>query len=542
MAQPATTASTLAFDAVSAFGTGLVFGAVDFDRGIIPRIVFDATSDAGFETAQDVVLPAGAVVTQAVVRLSAEAPVNPTPVGGIATVRAAAGAPALASRDLVIDFGVLRTVSAVDAPAAISGIGLWRGTSFNEFVPQDFGGRVAEFTEVQAERLLVNLADPVAPATLAADGRVTTTTPPADLELLVGGVRAYQRPGPVPAAFTEDVDVTAALQAAVAAGPVGEDGSVAVPVVLRARVPGTLGLELAQPVGFLRTHAVAFPGPTTTRAFDEEGRLAVALPLPGEATGWTVHRVLATVVATDDDPQRVQPPVGPPPTTDAELTLDPDRRLVVRVPPERFAPFEELVGVRVSARPGDAGIELGGALLEDADGVPGDPVPKGTFAPVTLEASGEAAFVTLPLPQPVRAAADAPLWFSLAATRGSAVVELGAGEDATEDATLWRVMPNGVVRPMSSPAGVRTDVLRLRLVGVPPPLAPIDVVTVDLAGGGAVREPVEPAQEAAGLASLALSAPGPRPGLALELTATAATAVTVGPVVVAYSDPATGGP
>ena len=46
---------------------------------------------------------------------------------------------------------------------------------------------------------------------------------------------------------------------------------------------------------------------------------------------------------------------------------------------------------------------------------------------------------------------------------------------------------------------------------------------------------------ATGLVSLALDPPAPRPGLALRLTATAATTVTVGPVVVAYTEPSTGG-
>jgi hypothetical protein len=540
MARPGDVPLTLDFQQAAALSSNVVFGGTGIAQGRLPVLRFDPASKAGYETSQDLELPAGAVVTRAVVSVSAHAPVSRTPVGGIATVRAAAGAPADASNDLVIDFGVLRTVSGVSAPAVISSIEAWRGTSFDQFVgtPYDW---IAEFTEIQTERLLVSMDKPVSPATFATQSGVTTTTPPADLELLVGGVRAWTRPGAVPQDFGEDVDVTAALQTAVAAGAVSDDGTVAVPVVLRARVAGTLGLQLARPVGFLRIHTVAFPGPTTTRLFDAEGRMVLTLPLPAEAQAWTVHRVIATIVATDDDPRRVQPPVGPDTTADAELTLDADRRLVVRVPAARLAPFEQLAGVRVSAQPGDAGIELAGALLTDAAGVPGEPVPKGTFTPVALEAAVAPRFVTLPLPHPVRADAGAPLWFSLAATRGSAVVELAAGEDAGHDATLWRVMPNGVVRPMSSPAGVRTDVLRLRLVGLPPVLAPIDVVTVDLAGGDVVREPVEPALEATGLVSLALGTPATRPRLALELTTTAATSVTVGPVVVAYSDPVTGG-
>jgi hypothetical protein len=205
--------------------------------------------------------------------------------------------------------------------------------------------------------------------------------------------------------------------------------------------------------------------------------------------------------------------------------------------------------VRISVQPLAGGVELSGAMLADAERaheddppLPGEPLPKGTFTPVTLDAADEPAFVTLALPQPLKLVAGADLWFSLAATRGSAVVGLAAPGDPAAPATLRRVMPNGAVRELSSAGGVSTDVLRLRVIGLAPPLAPIDLVEVELAGGGTVREPVaDPALAASGLVSLALSPPAPRPGLALQLTATAATTVTIGPVVVAYVEPSTGG-
>jgi hypothetical protein len=523
--------------------TGIVFGGGIFIDEFVPIISFEATSVAGYEASQAIVLPAGAVVTQALLEVSASAPPNATAAGGIASVRAAQGAPTSNSREIVIDFGVLRTVSSVSAPREVTRIDAWRGTQFDQSVVDDSNGSgLVTFTEVQTERLLVQLAQSVSPASFAGDARVTTTTPPADLTLLVGGAQAYARPGPVPEDFSEQVDVTAPLQTALDAATPGEDGNVTVPVVLRARVPGTLGLDLAQPIGYLRTHTVSFPGDTTPRSLDSEGALEVVLPLPDDAEGWVIHRVLATVVATDDGPQRVLPPVGPDGTDEAALVLDPDRRLLVCVPAERLAPFERLAGVRVSATPDAGGVELSGALLADADGAPGDPVPKGTFTPLTLDAADAPAFVTLALPQPLKVGAEAPLWFSLAATRGTAGIELAEPGGETVDATLRRVMPNGVVRPLSSPVGVRTDVLRLRLVGIPPELVPIDVVSTDLSGGDVVPEEVDPALAATGLVSLALGTPAARPGLALAITATAATAVTIGPVVVAYTDPASGGP
>jgi hypothetical protein len=540
---------------MTSFGAGpggnsfdVVFGGVAGTIELLPFVPVFLTSASGYEATQDLTLPAGAVVTKAAFTIAGSAPAFATPVGDIATVRAAAGAPTASSDRLVVDFGVLRTVSSVNAPVDVSAVSGWRGTQFDMFVAEGSGSGYVEFTEVQTERLLVYLASSVSPSSFAEHARVTTTTPPADLELLVAGTRAWNRAGPVPEGFSEDVDVTAALQAALDAGTPGADGLIHVPVTLRARVPGTLELSLAEPVSYLRTHTVAFGAPAM-RTFGEEGELIVPLPLPDDAAGWIVHRVLVTVTATDDDPQRVLPPVGPVPSALAELVLDPDRRIVVHVPAGRFARFEQLLGVRISVQPLAGGVELSGAMLADAERaheddppLPGEPLPKGTFTPVTLDAADEPAFVTLALPQPLKLVAGADLWFSLAATRGSAVVGLAAPGDPAAPATLRRVMPNGAVRELSSAGGVSTDVLRLRVIGLAPPLAPIDLVEVELAGGGTVREPVaDPALAASGLVSLALSPPAPRPGLALQLTATAATTVTIGPVVVAYVEPSTGG-
>jgi hypothetical protein len=524
----------------------IVFGFGDlFDVPLLPIVI---TSEAGYETSQELTLPAGAAVTAAVFTVAGHAPPLEVNVGKIATVRAAAGSPTSSSKELVIDFGVLRTVSSVRAPVAISSITAWRGTRFDQSVPTP-GAAAAQrvFTEVQTERLLVDLVSSVSPDDLARQATVTTATPPADLELLVAGTRAWARPGPTPEGLSEDVDVTAALQEALDRATPGSDGNVHIAVTLRARVPGQLALSLAQPLGYLRTHTVVFPGPTT-HAFAEEGELTVPLPLPAGANAWIIHRVLATITATDDDPQRVLPPVGPDPSSHAEVVLDPDRRIVVHVPAARFAPFERLVGVRVAVQPQPGGVELTGAMLADDDDapegspLPGDPLPNATFTPLTLDAGDEPAFVTLALPRPLKLVAGADLWFSLAATRGSTLVGLAAGGDPADVATLRRVMPNGVVRPLSSPAGVRTDALRLRIVGLAPETAPIDIVDVDLAGGPIVREPVaDPAVAATGLVPLALHPPAARPELALQLTATAATKVTIGPVVVAYVEPSTGG-
>ncbi len=376
------------------------------------------------------------------------------------------------------------------------------------------------------------------------DGKVTTTTPPADLELLVAGTRVFFRPGPAPPGFSQDVDVTAAVQAAVdAGGTVGADGNLTVALTLQARVPGTLGLAFADTVRFLRTFTVDFPGPTTSARFAEEGDQVVPLPLPADASAWTIHRLVASLAADDPGPLRVQPPVGPAPSTNAELLLSTDSRLVVKLPSGPLGRFQTVSGVRVLLTAGTSGIEIGGALLGGTETTPGDPLPKATMAPVSLPASSSPAWATLSLARPFTPPPGVTLWLSLAVNRGSAVMALTdlATTAAGDVSAVRRIAPNGISHPLSAPALPRanpgsapvlvdTAALALRVVGTPPDKAPIDVAVVDLDGGGAT------ASSTTGSVALSLTAPGPRTPLALRASATAATTVTIGPVVVAYTE------
>src|SRR3954454_10667429 len=94
----------------------VVFGGIGASAVLLPFLPFVLTSASGYEASQEVALPAGSVITRAAFTVAASAPPFATPVGDIAVVRAAAGAPAAASSALAIDFGVLRTVSSVAAP------------------------------------------------------------------------------------------------------------------------------------------------------------------------------------------------------------------------------------------------------------------------------------------------------------------------------------------------------------------------------------------------------------------------------------------
>jgi hypothetical protein len=496
-------------------------------------------------------VPLGAVVTRAVVHLTASAP-GTTSLGGIATVRASAGEPDARSNQLVVDFGSLRTVSAVAAPTSISKVTPWAGTKFDGTITlTPSSGKAVTFTELQTERLLIDLGTGQLPSAVATDGLVTSTTPPADLELTVGDGRFWSRAGPAPAGFAEDVDVTAAVQGVVDAATAGDaHGNVAVRVTLAARVPGKLGLTMLEEPRFLRTHMVSFPSATTTVIFDEEGVADLALPLPSEAQGWTIHRVIVTAVPSDPGPERVLPPDQPAISAEAELTLDSDRRLVARLPSAPLGRFERLAGVRILLSPQAEGIEVGGALLTGTADAPTEPVAGAGLTPVSLNA-GPQAWVTLRLPRAIdlakvrQPAPDDHLWVSIAVTRGAARLALAnlAGMAEPDRALLRRVAPNGISHPLSTalrerlrasdpPEPIAADTAALRVIGTAPVAAPVSVVEAEVAGGGTVREPGP-----AGSVAITLDPVGKRSPLQLRFTATAAHQVTVGPVVVAYTDP-----
>ena len=360
------------------------FGA---SLGVISRSV-EVAADPGVAAAtvsQTQTLPAGAIVQRAVYTVRAR-PAGLVTIGTIAQVRPGTGG------DFVVDFQGMRTVERVHAPVAITEIRPWAGT---QFADDSLGGNGAskdkQFTEVLTERLLVHFAGSLGADDLAANGSVAVLSPPADLELLVNGTRAWFNAGPAkpggdpadPAAFVVDVDLTAAVRAAVATAPAGGE-SVDVEVVLRSSVPGQLALGAA--LDFQKTFAVVFPE-GGTRAIDapEEGAYEVALPLPVEAAGWQVHEVQATVSATLPLP-RVLPPDGPGLSADAQLLLDADHAVLVGLPPAGLAPLATLAAIRLPLGVDADGAEIAGVLRADDGGVPGEPLPGGQLGPVTLPA------------------------------------------------------------------------------------------------------------------------------------------------------------
>jgi hypothetical protein len=441
-------------------------------------------SVATSSVAQTQTLPAGVIVLAASYTVTAK-PAGFVTIGSVAQVRDAKG------NALVVDFQGMRTVDRLRAPVAISQIKPWAGTKFSDDSEVHDGSFTEQsFTEIQTERLLVQFTGTIGADDLAANGSATVLSPPADLELLVNGTRAWFNAGPAkpggsatdPAAFETTVDLTDAIRAAVAAAPPGT-ADIAVDVELRSSVPGQLALGAS--LELQRTFVVQFPeGDTRVIDAASEGVYEVLLPLPPESATWQVHEVQAAVSGTPGPP-RVLPPDGPEISGDAELVLDADHAVLVGLPPADLAPLAVLSAIRLPLGVGADGAELAGLLRADADGLPGEPVKDGKLGPLTLPAGdlAERAWTTLSLAKEHKLAAGERLWVGLQLARGqvSWPLALPAPPAAlSADAPLRRQLPNGAFRSLSAAGDVSTSAGALRVVGEAPNGSPIAALELEV--------------------------------------------------------------
>jgi hypothetical protein len=272
-------------------------------------------------------------------------------------------------------------------------------------------------------------------------------------------------------------------------------GAVPVNVTLRSSVPGVL--DLAAAVDFLRTFDVVFPE-GLARALDAptEGIFHLALPLPPDAASWRIFGV-DMLVSARLPPLRILPPDGPSLSLDAELQLDPDHPMLVRLPQARTAALATLAELRLPLAVGPEGAEVAATVLADEQGAPGEAVPQGQLGPVNLEpGTGTPTWVTLPLAKELKLKPEQTLWVELQLARGSAAWRLAvpSGQPGL-DATPMRRTPSGAVRPLSAVAGVSTSAAALRIGGSAPGNAPqaalvtqvegsaVDVAATPTAGG-----------------------------------------------------------
>lgn len=332
---------------------------------------------------------------------------------------------------LVLDFGMMRTVSAVavtdTSPLQILQAKTWTGMGFADTPVVNVNGltwpwkitpstgkltgdsrAIVPFpSEVKTERLQIDLVGGGDESELGQSVLVQLPDVPADLELRInGGPPVWTSPGPVTQgvggwqAGTDDllkqtVDLSQALTALLGDPTADKSSLLEMHLVLSARVPGALALDLppegARTIRYITQVTQDFPDGKRELTFREEGLIPVPLQLPDWAKD--VEQVTFTLAATLPA-ERVIPPVGPAPETVtvaggekplAELVLDPDRAACVAL--TKAYDLVELTGVRLPLRAEPGGAEVSVLLLSpDGQGNPGPPVDGGASRPVTLEA------------------------------------------------------------------------------------------------------------------------------------------------------------
>lgn len=466
------------------------------------------------------------------------APPYLTPIAQVAEVRADV------QGRVVLDFGRMRTVRGVrpGRDNTIQWALPWLGSQFG---PASGSGNVTsdpapnpdndqyDFSELQTERLLLvppSSESPLDDEYIKTHGYVVLSSAPADLEVLVGGKRAWFQPGEAKRGatglfgtgvsvtendyFLTAVDITDALTAALA-----RDATA--PIELRAASPGVL--EIEHKVSLQRVHAVQFPeGPERVATFAEEGSSTLLLPVPTEASQWSILG-LSFSVAAKLPPNRVLPPVGPTISPHVELVLDAEHAVAINIPASQSTPFGALTAVRARVYVEAGGTELGGSLLADVNGEPGAPIPGGELAPLTVaeapRSSNTPIWVTLATARPLAVPRGQPMWVSLQASRGTVVMPL-----VTTGNAVRRGMPGG---PWRAFANVTTLSLAasVRLVGTGPEGAPIDALRVELSGKTPVLSMTPPSDGATGqiIFEQPVAASGVISGGAITLSLTAST-------------------
>lgn len=464
--------------------------------GVVTTIIGLLLTPTGdVESQQTSQLPADAIVT------AASATVTVQEAGTIAAGKIAQVRQGENDKVVVIDFGALRTVSALTLPAgtALSAVRRWSGAGFTwmSIPPEALALAPVGFAEVQTERLELTFTGAVSAASAATGLLVTLPGAPADLVLEVGGVRAWSRPGPVRLAVPQggttpqasfDVPLAAELQAALARG--GAD-----PVVtLRTGTPCIQGLSLN--VQYVRVHRVVLPPAGLVVGAETEAEADAFLPLPVAAATWQVVRV-ELVVAGRMPAWRSWPLPDPPVNPDARLVLDPAHSYAARLPAGWLAPLAELTGIRlpVELPAGFGGAELAAVLHQGNLDQPVAPLPAARFLPAPLAAdpAGGSRWIELRLAKPVKVVPGATWWVEVTATRGACDWPLSAADDdsAPDTIRLRRSLPGPPFRPLA--VQVRRDVTalvpagRLRVLGTPrsddlrPGVVPL------LQGGGAAQ-------------------------------------------------------
>ena len=417
------------------------------------------------------------------------------------------------SKIIVVDFGVLRTVSGVGlvggvgAPAiSVCSLRSFRGDAFDTTdlfftdCDSDPDGALVRSVEqntfeTRTERVRLGRSKTTASLAAIADN-VWLQFPdlPSDIDIRVnGGAAVFTAPGVAQPnargwdANTQQVaDLTAALVALT--GNSKDFTAFDANIVLASRIPGLFTLtEETVDIAFLAR--IAFDeAEDTTLTLDEEGVRDVVLALPAWVK--TVQEVRLTLTGTVP-PERILEPVGPPLAirsdgagTAYDLLLDVDHAGAARLDPA--AAFNQLVAVRLPLRAGPDGAEVRAVLNVGNDDGPTGPVDGGASKPVDMPPAAADAgdvFTSFVFPKPMTLDPKLTYWIVVVVGRGGASWSLGRFANAAVAVPIrrgaatgpWHELPNVLLDGATIGA-------RIRAVGKAPPNAPVAPITISVAG------------------------------------------------------------
>lgn len=433
---------------------------------------------------------------------------------------------------VIVDFGVLRTVSAVGLIAGtsnleVAGVRTWNGTRFDlSPYPRRSSATtaptapstetVAVFGEVQTTKVeLAFFGTGMSLEDISTQVWIRFPDAPSDLELRIdNGPPVWQAPGPAQAGiggWNDQSERTVDLAAAVAPllGDPTNDAPVDLSLLLTSRVPGRLALQEQTSTTDIVYLARANLGVENriTLSFEEEGLDVASFVVPSWVA--SVEEVRLTC-SGKFDAERVIPAIGPELATTlgasaidasvAFLALRPDRKACVRLP--AGTGLSQLSGLRLPLRTDAEGAEVLIQLLAVAPETlePALPLDAQASTPVVLSANADdELWTTFRFPTPVELDVDPdappPAWAVVVPTRGNVYWSLGVF-DAQETpnplrragAGQWQTLPRRIT-DAENVGG------RVRMIGTAPKALPIAPLRVSAANNA--EFPLTPATKPA---------------------------------------------
>lgn len=433
---------------------------------------------------------------------------------------------------IVVDFGMLRTVSGVGATGGkvavdidVCSLRAFKGDGFGDtdLFQGNCGGRTREkrsaeqdVFETRTDRVRLKISSKASLGAISSGVYLEFPDLPSDIDIRVNdGGTAFNAPGvaqPNTNGWDADTTRVADLTAALAAitGDPHDASALDANILLSSRIPASLSLA-AETVDIAFLARVLFgESEETTIALDEEGIHDIVLNAPS----WVarVQEVRMTIAGSIPS-QRILPPVGPPRALKSggdgaayDLLLDVDHAGAARL--DAALPFSELSGVRLPLRAGADGAETRVLLYSGNDDTPTKLVDAGTSKPVnfTPATNDDDVWTTFEFPKAVKLDHALTYWVVVVVGRGNVSWSLGS---FPAPAPLVPIRRGAAVGPWHPIPGVTVDGAslgaRIRAIGKAPAATPVAPLVVSVATRPSSQLPVTPT--AKGIAATWLAGP-----------------------------------